>query len=381
MNQVQLIRGLAVSSLNGGTPEFCFHKTLSVAAVFLSDIHLGFKGCKAKELVAFLNHICPECIYLVGDFFDGWNLSVRHIRHIGRLFEGKSESPAFRLPFGQGDVIRKLLRHQRRGTRIFYIPGNHDGLFRPGLSSMPDVPQNAINRFLVRAESAKEPGREKDRPDGQDDYNSLLTDYFDAIPRLGHITVLPQAVHETRDRQRFIVQHGDEFDFLVRNWRLLGVLGTRVKDRLFALHEWLAHHDDSWLIRQISRDFLGLGKRFSLARYLEQIKTSADLVLPELANRYVKARNENILKRRREKRGWEDEPLFAGIITGHNHIVESLNHNGIAYYNCGSWVKNGRANCTAVVEHLDGRMELVRWDNERGIVPYPPCFDQEQAHI
>src|SRR2546429_9581483 len=86
--------------------------------LFLSDVHLGTKGCQADKLLDFLRHHEAETIYLVGDIVDGW-----------RLKQG------WYWPQAHNDVVQKLLRKARKGTRIVYIPGNHDEFLREFLGS------------------------------------------------------------------------------------------------------------------------------------------------------------------------------------------------------------------------------------------------------
>src|SRR6267154_1429372 len=84
-----------------------------VRTLFLSDIHLGTRGCQAEKLLDFLRHYEAETIYLVGDIVDGWQLRS-----------------AWYWPQLHNDVVQKLLRQARKGVRVFYIPGNHDEFLR-----------------------------------------------------------------------------------------------------------------------------------------------------------------------------------------------------------------------------------------------------------
>ncbi|MFO1208882.1 MAG: metallophosphoesterase family protein [Amaricoccus sp.] len=81
-------------------------------SLFLSDVHLGARGCRADRVLDFLERHDAEVIYLVGDFLDGW----RPIRS--------------RWSAVHDDVIRTLMARSRAGARIVYVPGNHDGFFR-----------------------------------------------------------------------------------------------------------------------------------------------------------------------------------------------------------------------------------------------------------
>ena len=87
--------------------------TLRARSVFISDIHLGFKGCQAQYLLDFLRRVECEQIYLVGDIIDLWALSK-----------------SFYWPQAHNDVIRTILGKAKHGTRVVYIPGNHDRVFR-----------------------------------------------------------------------------------------------------------------------------------------------------------------------------------------------------------------------------------------------------------
>src|SRR5579863_8672596 len=81
--------------------------------IWISDVHLGTRGCQAEFLLDFLKHTEAETIYLVGDIFDGWRLKRS-------WYWAQSHN----------DVVQKLLRKARKGTRVVYIPGNHDECLR-----------------------------------------------------------------------------------------------------------------------------------------------------------------------------------------------------------------------------------------------------------
>ena len=82
--------------------------------LFISDVHLGSKAAQAELLVDFLRVHDAETIYLVGDIVDGWRLKR-----------------SWHWPQLHNDVVQKLLRKARKGSRIVYIPGNHDEMVRP----------------------------------------------------------------------------------------------------------------------------------------------------------------------------------------------------------------------------------------------------------
>ena len=82
-------------------------------ALFISDVHLGTRGCQADKLLNFLRHHEADTIYLVGDIVDGWALRS-----------------SWYWPQAHNDVVQKLLRKGRKGSRVIYIPGNHDEFLR-----------------------------------------------------------------------------------------------------------------------------------------------------------------------------------------------------------------------------------------------------------
>ena len=82
---------------------------LRVRAAWISDVHLGTPGCQAHALLDFLKHVDCDTLYLVGDIIDGWQLRR-----------------TWYWPQAHNDVVQKLLRKARKGTRVVFIPGNHD---------------------------------------------------------------------------------------------------------------------------------------------------------------------------------------------------------------------------------------------------------------
>ena len=81
--------------------------------LFLSDTHIGSRGCKAEELLKFLNRLHCETLYLVGDIIDVWALRRK-----------------WYWPRSHTSVVRKLFAMAREGTRVIFVPGNHDEVFR-----------------------------------------------------------------------------------------------------------------------------------------------------------------------------------------------------------------------------------------------------------
>lgn len=142
--------------------------------LFLSDIHLGTRGCQADLLCDFLREHDAERIYLVGDIFDGW-----------RLRKG------WYWPQSHNDVVQKLLKKARHGTEIIYIPGNHDEVMRQYLGS-----------------------------------------------HFGGIEVRNRDVHEAADGTRYLVIHGDQFDMVVMNAKWLAHVGDWAYRAALGINYW-----------------------------------------------------------------------------------------------------------------------------------------------
>ncbi|MGY4800935.1 UDP-2,3-diacylglucosamine diphosphatase [Teichococcus aerofrigidensis] len=145
-------------------------------AIFLSDTHLGMRGCRADLLLDFLRQVECEQLYLVGDIVDGW-----------RLRRSWYWDPV------HDQVIRRILAMARSGTRVTYIPGNHDEVFRDW----------AGPEFVIAG-----------------------------------VSLVREAVHEAADGRRFLVMHGDEFDSVVRYATLLAHLGDWAYDAALRLNRW-----------------------------------------------------------------------------------------------------------------------------------------------
>jgi len=162
--------------------------------IFLSDIHLGTAGCKAAHLIDFLRHHEAEQLYLIGDVIDAWALKRR-----------------FYWPQTHNDVVQKLLRCARKGTRVIYVPGNHDEIGR---------------QFAGLA--------------------------------FGGIEIRADAEHRLVDGRRLWVVHGDFADGVIQHARWLAKVG----DRLYDFILWLNRHFNT--VRALfGRDY------WSLSQYLK----------------------------------------------------------------------------------------------------------------
>jgi UDP-2,3-diacylglucosamine pyrophosphatase LpxH len=86
---------------------------MKIDALFISDVHLGSKGSNADDVLNVLKKYQPKYLFLVGDIIDGWLLKRK-----------------FRWPQSHTNVLRKIMSYSKNGTKVIYIPGNHDQFLR-----------------------------------------------------------------------------------------------------------------------------------------------------------------------------------------------------------------------------------------------------------
>jgi UDP-2,3-diacylglucosamine pyrophosphatase LpxH len=235
--------------------------------VWISDTHLGTPGCNAELLFDFLRSISCDKLYLVGDIIDGWQLRK-----------------GWYWPQRHNDIVRSVLKLAKHGTRVIYIPGNHDDVLR--------------------------------------DYVGL---------HFGGVELLPEDIHVTADGRRLLVLHGDKFDSIV----------------LYA--RWLAHlGDQAYTLMLKGNRFYNAVRRWfglpywSLAAHLKKrVKNAVQFI----------SRYEEVVARAAAERHTD------GVVCGHIHSAEIRRFANVTYYNDGDWVES----CTALVEHRDGRMEIIDW--------------------
>lgn len=167
-------------------------------------------------------------------------------------------------------------------------------------------------------------------------HDEALRDYCGVV--FGDVEVVDELVHETADGRRFLLIHGDVFDQVTRHHRWLAVLGDKGYDLLVRLNLLL-----SW-----GRRKLGLAGYWSLAGYAKRkVKTALNFIFDfeDAAIHHVRERG------------------LDGVICGHIHWAMIREIDGLTYVNCGDWVDS----CTAIVEHFDGRLELVAWGMRRQV--------------
>jgi UDP-2,3-diacylglucosamine pyrophosphatase LpxH len=176
-------------------------------SIFISDVHLGTRDCKAEALNNFLKHNTCETLYLVGDIIDAW----------------KIQQNKWRWKQSHTNVIRRVMGHAKRGTRVIYVAGNHDEFLRP------------------------------------------------LIPLgigFGLIEVVNQAEHIGVDGKHYLVTHGDLFDGITRLAPWLAFLGDKLYDFVLNLNSQF----------NAIRHRLRLGY-WSLSKYLKyKVKKAADFL-------------------------------------------------------------------------------------------------------
>lgn len=172
--------------------------------IFISDVHLGTRGCKADALAAFLRAQSCERLYLVGDIVDGWRLKRRWYWHASHHA-----------------VLDEFLRLARTGTKVIYVPGNHDEVFRP--------------------------------------YAGL---------NMADIEIRHETIHRTADGRSLLILHGDLFDGAARWGRIVSRLGDWAYDATMWTSDRLA----------ATRKAMGLS-HWSLAAHIKRTaKTALEII-------------------------------------------------------------------------------------------------------
>ncbi len=244
---------------------------IRVKALFASDFHLGTKGCQAELLLEFLRRYDAEVIYLIGDIVDGWRLKS-----------------SWYWPDSHSAVVQTLLKKAKNGTRLVYLPGNHDEFLR-----------------------------------------DFIGVKFDGVE------IAEQIIHETVDGRRLLVIHGDQFDVVVRHAKWLALLGDGAYQTALFFNRYV----------NLVRRRLGL-TYWSLSSWAKlRVKNAVNFI----------GSFEEYLSSEAKRKG------ACGVVCGHIHHPADHDLHGIRYLNAGDWVES----CTGIVEHHDGRIELVRWTEVR----------------
>jgi len=251
-------------------------------AIWISDVHLGTRGCNCRMLIDFLDHCDSDTLYLVGDIIDGWRMKKR-----------------FFWPERHNAIVRRVMKKAKGATRVVYIPGNHDEMFRQFSGS-----------------------------------------------NFGGVEIRRSAVHTTADGRRLLVLHGDEFDAVVMSHRWLALLGDLAYAAMMRLNV---------VVNAVRRRF-DLPYWSISAHAKHKVKDAVAFI----------SRFEQTVAHAAGKRRVD------GVVCGHIHTAEIRDFDGIAYYNDGDWVES----CTALVEHHDGAMEILRWADEMAARALPELVEE-----
>ncbi len=243
---------------------------LHFRTIWISDVHLGIRACKAEFLLDFLKQTQSDYLYLVGDVIDLWSMKT-----------------FWYWPKLHNDVVQTVLNKAANGTKVIYVPGNHDELFR---------------------------------------------DY--AGKTFGKVRICAEAIHKTADGRRLLVIHGDEFDSVVKYSKWLAKLGSGMYEFLL-----FANRGINFFRRRFGFPY------WSLAAYLKhKVKNAVS---------YISKFEEALVHEARKRK-------VHGVICGHIHKAAIEDFDGVLYCNDGDWVDS----CTALVEHPDGALAVIRWAEE-----------------
>jgi UDP-2,3-diacylglucosamine pyrophosphatase LpxH len=191
-----------------------------------------------------------------------------------------------------------------------------------------DVIQKLLRRARKGTEIVYIPGN----------HDEVMRDYCDN--EFGHIIMVREAIHVGVDSRLYLVTHGDQFDVVIQNAKWMAHLGSWAYDVSIDIGRWVSR----------VRSFFNMAQ-WSLSSYLKHtVKESVNFIgdYEETLTGYVKSKGLN------------------GIICGHIHYANIRDIDGMTYMNCGDWVES----CTALVEHHDGRFEIIKWREYVGPVPH-----------
>lgn len=247
-------------------------------SVFISDVHLGSADCQADYLLDFLDNVSCDTLYLVGDIVD--LIAMQRRVHF---------------PESHQAVVRRFMAIAASGTRVVYVPGNHDEFLR---------------HFCGQT--------------------------------LAGIELKQKAIHTTADGRRFVVCHGDQFDQVVRCSPLMLLVGDRAHGLLLRLNRWF----NAW--RRLRRK-----PYWSLAAWVKSRIGKARSFIRRFELAALTA----------AERGHYD-----GFICGHIHSAGFLRSQEGLYCNDGDWVEH----CTALVEQYDGKLAILHWSEQPGIIASEP---------
>ncbi len=238
-------------------------------SIILSDVHLGAPDCQVDKVNHFLKHTRCERLILNGDIIDGWSL-----RRKGGW--NRQHTRFIRL------VLKKM---EKRGTDVIYIRGNHD---------------DVLATFLPLS--------------------------FD------NLRIVEDFIHTTADGKRYYCLHGDAFDAVTQNSKLLAILGDIGYQSLLKLNRYYNRYR-----RWRGKEFYSLSKAIKA-----RVKTAVS---------YISRFETSVVTLTKHNE-------CDGFICGHIHTPADKMIEGVRYLNSGDWVESN----TAIVEHYDGTLQVIDYD-------------------
>ncbi|MFA5258327.1 MAG: UDP-2,3-diacylglucosamine diphosphatase [Opitutales bacterium] len=242
---------------------------LKFRTVIISDVHLGAPDCQVNKVNFFLKHVHCERLILNGDIIDGWSLQRK-----GGWQRGHTRFVRL--------VLKKM---EKKGTEVIYIRGNHDDVLA-----------------------------------------KVLPLSFDTL------RIVENFVHTAADGRRYFCLHGDAFDAVTQNSKLLAVIGDIGYQGLLKVNRYYNLYR-KWR----GKEFFSLSKAIK-----SRVKSAVN---------YISRFEESVVSVTRKMD-------CDGFICGHIHTPADKMIDGMRYLNSGDWIESN----TAIVEHFDGSMQVVDFD-------------------
>lgn len=253
-----------------------------VRSLFISDVHLANPNSQVKRLSEFLDKFEADNLFLLGDIVDLWKLSNRK----GRWYKEHER------------VLKQIINFSDHGTRVVYVPGNHDPFFR----------------------------------------------HFKGH-NMGPVEVHHEYMHELANGQKFLLMHGDRFDEELYLGDFLHYIGEGLYEFIVSSNRWLN------VVRT------AMGKPYwSLSVALKMNSKKARDYIERFELKAVE---------------YAKEFGAQGVVCGHIHQSKLKTIDGIVYANDGDWVES----CTALVENIDGQLELLT-DLAEPVASHQPLLTQ-----
>ena len=220
------------------------------------------------------------------------------------------------------EYLLDFLRHNESDT-LFLVGDILDGWALSRSSHWRQSHNDVLQKILRKARKGTHvvylPGN----------HDEFVRDYLGLC--LGRIHVMGEAIYETADGRKLLVLHGDEFDGMLQHAKWVSVLGSKAYSALLLLNRGLNR----------TRRWLGM-PYWSLSAYMKHTTKRAVLAIANFEDAMIEVAKQKKVD---------------GVVCGHIHHAEMRQVQSILYANCGDWIES----CTALVEHSDGRIELLNW--------------------